>query len=442
MTEKKKPTQDLQDIDDLDTFARALLNKKTEMKIFDETIETTDAAETADPTPRQEAEKTMSAALDSLRRSRGQKTIEEEEQDLASSIFENTAEDNAALVRSIIEENKREAAQKDASAPKKKYKAPRPVKKKWKKDDKNKKAAKPETPQELKREPAPDTSAEPRKPMDPRKKKLLIYIGCFCLLVAAAFGVYAWKVLVYNPEHVVTAEQQKSYDKLVDYADEYGSGLMSDAEKAEILDLKADYDSLAPSQKTRINAYFREQTKTEENPDGKTFTDIWEEENALKQAQDDQNKPEYQQLLAFISNWNEKSEEDRRTIVNYKDIYNSLSQTLKKEIDDNLRSQTGQTFNSLLSAQQEVIRSQEVQAQQRQQQIQDLQAQLDDLNAQISDAQTYGQELANEIAASQQQGQDVTDLQNSLASNDQYIADLNNQAQTIQNQIAALQAEQ
>lgn len=436
MTEKKK-TQDLQDIDDLDTFARALLNKKTEMKIFDENIEETEVGESENLTPREEAEKTMSQALDSLRQSRGQKTIEEEEKELAASIFENSADDEAALVRSIIAENKREAeeeAAKQQAARKKKFKAPKPVRKKLKPEKQE------ETPAP---EPKEAAAESPRKPMDPRKKKIILFIGCFCLLVAAAFGLYAWKVLVYNPDHIVSEAQQKSYDKLVEYADEYGSGLMSDAEKAEILDLKEDYDSLVESQKTRINAYFQEQTKTQEDPEGKTFMDIWQEQSDMKQAQDDQNNPEFQQLLAYINGWNEKPDDQKQTIVNYKDIYNGLSQTLKKQIDDNLRAQTGQTFNSLLSAQEEVLRSQDVQARkEREEQITQLQSQLDEINGQIAAAQAYGQELSSQIAAAQAQGTDATDLQTALASNDQYIADLNSQAQDIQNQITALQAQQ
>ena len=434
MAEKDKPEKNLQETDDLDAFAKALLNKKTEMKLFGAAEEK--AAEEQEPpveADREQAEKTMSEALDSLRRSRGQKTIEEEEQALSASIFESDAEDNAALVRSIIAENQREKELEEEKKQNKKRKksTPKPVKPRKKK----KKPAKPEKKEEPAKEAAekPAKEKKERKPMDPHRRKIILIIAGLCLAAAAAFGVYAWRVLVYNPENLVSEAQQKAYDKLVDYADEYGSGLMSDAEKLEILDLKADYDSLVANQKKQINAYFREQTKSEEYPDGRTFEEIWQEQDELKKAADDQNKPEYQQLAAYLANWNEKSEEDRRQIVNYKDMYNSLSETLRAQIDNTLRDLTGKTFNTLLSEQEEQLRAADVAARQQ------LQTQIDELNSQLSDAQTYGEDLAAQLQQSQAAGAETGDLQNQIASNDQYMNGLREQLAQLQAQLDALQ---
>ena len=79
MNDEKRPGELDQDSqDDLDAFARALLNRKTEMRIFRD--ETGDEVEIGfSDNEREAAEKTMSQALDTLRKSRGQKTIEEEE---------------------------------------------------------------------------------------------------------------------------------------------------------------------------------------------------------------------------------------------------------------------------------------------------------------------------------------------------------------------------
>ena len=79
MNDEKRPGELDQDSqDDLDAFARALLNRKTEMRIFRD--ETGDEVEIGfSDNEREAAEKTMSQALDILRKSRGQKTIEEEE---------------------------------------------------------------------------------------------------------------------------------------------------------------------------------------------------------------------------------------------------------------------------------------------------------------------------------------------------------------------------
>lgn len=79
MNDEKKPGELDQDSqDELDAFARALLNRKTEMRIFrDENSDEMEIGFSDDE--RQAAEKSMSQALDTLRRSRGQKTIEEEE---------------------------------------------------------------------------------------------------------------------------------------------------------------------------------------------------------------------------------------------------------------------------------------------------------------------------------------------------------------------------
>ncbi len=74
---EKKPKQN----GEIDAFVKALLNKKTEMALNkDSQPEREDVSPAMTPVERQSAEKTMSSALDLLRKERGQLTIEEEEE--------------------------------------------------------------------------------------------------------------------------------------------------------------------------------------------------------------------------------------------------------------------------------------------------------------------------------------------------------------------------
>ena len=64
---------------EIDDFAKALLNKKTDMAIYADEQKKEDADEDQSVIDRKEAEQTLSSALDLLRKERGQSTIAEEE---------------------------------------------------------------------------------------------------------------------------------------------------------------------------------------------------------------------------------------------------------------------------------------------------------------------------------------------------------------------------
>lgn len=445
--EKRSDHLDPESQDELDAFARALLNRKTEMRIFrDEDSDEVEIGFSDDD--REEAERTMSQALDTLRKSRGQKTIEEEE-----SAYWYMEEKTGQPAAGTPEQTGEEAGHKS-------HRQPRPVRRKKKSQSARKKAEKkPDTsssrtaePEKKKKKkpaeatrkatPAAEKTAAEKKPSSRHssRRKIVGWIVAFCVLAAAALGLYCWKVLVWNPQNNVTEEQKSSYMKLVDYADEYGSGLMSDAEKAEILDLKADYDSLTAKQKTELDTYFREQTKSDQYPEGRTFQEIWQEESDKKQAADDSSQPEYQALVAYLTNWNDKTDEEKQQITTYKDTWNSLSQTLKTQVDDQLKAVTGQTFSQLVSEQEETIRSQQVENQaQVDAQKAELQAQIDALNAELQPYAEYGQSLQQELNQARIEGMDTSEIEAQIAANDEYVQSLQSQISSLEYQRDVLQ---
>lgn len=243
---------------------------------------------------------------------------------------------------------------------------------------------------------------------------------------------------VYDPNNVASEEQNNTYAKLVEYADEWD--MLSEAEKMEIIDLEDAYNNLLPKQKDQINDYFKEQTK-------ETFMAQLEALKALKTTQEDETRPEYQNLVGYVSNWSTKPDEEKAQIIQYKDTYNSLSTTLKQKIDQICMEQAGATFNTLIAqeeesqaqanaqAQEEAQKAQEAQqqAQQAAQEKRDqIQAQIDSLQAQLNDAVVYKADLE----AQQASGEDVSAM---IATNDQTIAYLNEQIAQLQYQMATIQ---
>ncbi|WP_276813050.1 hypothetical protein [Faecalibaculum rodentium] len=469
MNDEKRPGELDQDSqDDLDAFARALLNRKTEMRIFRD--ETGDEVEIGfSDNEREAAEKTMSQALDTLRKSRGQKTIEEEE---TAFWFEEEPETG-------------KGSEEPASPAPRKFREPHPVRKTRKprkaeetkssrpesgssrKPRKKSAAGKKQTDSKRtgtdakpktsigsrtekrraadKQDPAvqsarPQKKPASRRPHDPARRRIVLAILALCLLAAAGLGVYCWKVLVWNPENLTTEVQEASFRKLVDYADEYGSGLMSDAEQAEILDLKADYDSLAPRQKKEIDAYFAEQTRSGDYPNGRTFEEIWQEQTEKKQAAEDAAQPQFQELTSFLANWNDKSDQEKRQIVNYRDFYKGLTQSLKTQVDDQLRAATGQTFSQLVSEQEEAMRSEQV-AHQEQVDARkaELQAQIDALNQELQTYIQYGTSLSEELNAATVAGQDTSEIEAQITANNAYVQELSGQISSLEYQRDSLQ---
>lgn len=215
---------------------------------------------------------------------------------------------------------------------------------------------------------------------------------------------------------------------------------MSDAEKAEILDLKTDYDSLAPRQKTEIDAYFQEQTRSGDYPQGRTFQEIWQEQSERKQATEDAAQPQYQELTAYLANWNEKSDLEKRDILNYRDFYKGLTQSLKNQVDEQIKAVTGQTFSQLVSEQEEIVRSEQVAHQQEvDSQKAELQAQIDALNQEIQSYSDYGTSLAEELTQAQIDGEDTSEIQAQITANSAYVQELQSQVSALEYQRDSLQ---
>ena len=312
--------------DEIDDFAQALLDKKTEMALLKDMPQT---KQIQSETERKQAEQTLSSALDMLRQERGQLSIEEEEKRynaqknqedaiLEEEDFTTYSLGHEDLMNSSLKNVKKvlgEELPEDEVSPKKVTEA---------------KEAK---------------SSNGLKKVDPhRKQKIIALVACI-LIILGLMGAYAYKVYVYDPQNTITEEQQQAYDKLVAYADEWD--MMSEAEKLEILDLKKDYDALSDKQKTEIKDYFKEQT-------GKTFNALYKEMLVLKEEQENEQNPDYQEIVAYLTNWSSKSDTEKMNILNLKSKYDALSTALQKKVDDLSREQCQKSFGALYTEYQEI----------------------------------------------------------------------------------------
>ena len=170
----------------IDAYSKALLDKKTE---YNDELKKPKEVHQMSEAERRQAEKTMSSALDMLRKERGQKTIAEEEQfyqehkdDLkdmeddftTSSIEKEQSNEALDLVHAMLQDMSNEDDE-DEEVVIQKEKKPK------EKKSKNK-------------------QVKEKKPM----KKVTKIVLCVILLGLAALGGYAYKVLVYNPQNIVS----------------------------------------------------------------------------------------------------------------------------------------------------------------------------------------------------------------------------------------------
>ena len=449
MSEEKNPKNNKE----IDAFAKALLNKKTEIALNKEKHKTEQKAEPKPMTDRQReyAERTMSSALDLLRKERGQLTIEEEEQkfqedqqtgmqpqeDLddftSDSIHQEPAvsPDTMNSIYSSIAHDQGTKKKKEKSKDKNKERKKPVIVKKKAEPKKISRKEKPKADRDAGEKDAKATQESGQEKglkelsfLGKYWKPLFAAVAIFALLL----GGYIYKTVVYDPANVVSEQQKADYDKFVEYADEWD--MLSDAEKMELLDMEDAYTSLLEKQKKSLNDYFKEQT-------GETFTTRFDELKALRTQQEDETRPEYQQLVAYVSSWTNKSDEEKAQIVNYRDIFNSLSAALQQKIDQICMEQAGKNFNSLAGeedakvaqAAQEAAEQQAAQQKEQEERAAynaQIQAQIDQLQSQLNDAVTYKSDLEAQQAA----GEDVSAM---ITTNDQTISYLNQQ-------IAALQA--
>lgn len=421
----------------IDAYSKALLDKKTE---YNEELKKPKEVHQMTEAERRLAEKTMSSALDMLRKERGQKTIAEEERlyeenkvdsqhmedDFTTSSIENEQSSDALdLVHTMLQDMSNDDDEL----------LPSQVKKLKEKQEKKEKKEKKEKPKKEKEEEPKKKKSKKKKPMS---KVTKIILGCI-LLGVAALGVYSYKVLVYDPQNIVSPAQQKTYDKLVSYADEYGDNMMSDAEKLELIDLNSGYKKLLDKQKTSINAYFKEQT-------GKSYTALLKEVKELQKTKEEVKLPAYQQIVGLLNDWDAKSDEEKMAVADMQSVYSSLSKSLKKEVDSLSKSKTGKDFIDLCKEQAELKTAAQEKAQQEEEQkksenaskIQEYQASLNSLQQDYDTYAQYAQSLESDLANASDE--DRSQIQSQIDTNNQMLYSLQQQIVYYQQQIAALQS--
>lgn len=421
----------------IDAYSKALLDKKTE---YNEELKKPKEVHQMTEAERRLAEKTMSSALDMLRKERGQKTIAEEERlyeenkvdsqhmedDFTTSSIENEQSSDALdLVHTMLQDMSNDDDEL----------LPSQVKKLKEIKEKKEKKEKPKKEKSEKEEKPKEKKSKKKKPMS---KVTKIVLGCI-LLGVAALGVYSYKVLVYDPQNIVSPAQQKTYDKLVSYADEYGDNMMSDAEKLELIDLNSGYKKLLDKQKTSINAYFKEQT-------GKSYTALLKEVKELQKTKEEVKLPAYQQIVGLLNDWDAKSDEEKMAVADMQSVYSSLSKSLKKEVDSLSKSKTGKDFIDLCKEQAELKTAAQEKAQQEEEQkksenaskIQEYQASLNSLQQDYDTYAQYAQSLESDLANASDE--DRSQIQSQIDTNNQMLYSLQQQIVYYQQQIAALQS--
>lgn len=435
----------------IDDFAKALLHKKTEMALYPEEKNENKNSSPLSSTQKRQAEKTLSSALDLLRQERGQLPIEEEEKQYAnetdfdeekdideftsSSIRKDPLQNNEALNSIYTSLEHHEQKNKEES---KKPTHLKPVKKKKEKTKKEKKERNKALDQPIRsrtkknkeeqkkaeEKGAPKKAKQPPewiKNLKPYRKQIFAFLIVFVLLL----GGYTYKVAVYDPNNITNAQQEATYKKLVEYADEWD--MLSEAEKMEIIELESSYDEMLEKQKKKINEYFIEQTT-------QPFTSQLASMKELKTQQEDETKPEYQELVAYISNWSTKDDADKANIVNYRDRYNALSDALKQKIDQIAIEQSQQSFATLLATQDAANQEAANQAAQaaKEERKANLEAQIESLTSQLNDAQAYNASLLADQAAGE-------DVQAAIDTNSQTISYLQQQIEAYQNELNTIQ---
>lgn len=421
----------------IDAYSKALLDKKTE---YNEELKKPKEVHQMTEDERRLAEKTMSSALDMLRKERGQKTIAEEERlyeenkvdsqhmedDFTTSSIENEQSNDALdLVHTMLQDMSNDDDEL----------LPSQVKKLKETKEKKEKKEKPKKEKSEKEEKPKEKKSKKKKPMSKITKIILGFI----LLGVAALGVYSYKVLVYDPQNIVSPAQQKTYDKLVSYADEYGDNMMSDAEKLELIDLNSGYKKLLDKQKTSINAYFKEQT-------GKSYTALLREVKELEKTKEEVKLPAYQQIVGLLNDWDAKSDEEKMAVADMQSVYSSLSKSLKKEVDSLSKSKTGKDFIDLCKEQAELKTAAQEKAQQEEEQkksentskIQEYQASLNSLQQDYDTYAQYAQSLESDLANASDE--DRSQIQSQIDTNNQMLYSLQQQIAYYQQQIAALQS--
>lgn len=361
---------------EIDDFTRALLNKKTEMALWpDEEPVKEPEKPVLSEKERQEAEKEMISALDQLRVERGQQPIEVEEAEyewdqLGDVPYSDDDDDDFTTeslselktglndpmetdaLQHVLDEVHEETKAKQAAQNQKKSSSSR---KKKKKNHSAKTSGKSSSSQQKEEENRLfDESLLEEKPSAsrktqtshaetaPAKKQKLTKRGIGLIVVvilALTLGLcaYAYKTLVVDPSNTITAEQQTAYDNLIAYADEYAKA--SDSEKEELLQLENGYNSLSDKQKKAVNDYFIKVI-------GQNVDDLLGSLRSSAHISDSTNQ-RYQTLLEFAKNFGTLDDAAKRQILDYKSTYDSLSDELKKSVDDAFKQSANSNYSDL-----------------------------------------------------------------------------------------------
>ncbi len=229
------------------------------------------------------------------------------------------------------------------------------------------------------------------------KSHMISILACACVLALLLTG-YAYYSFVYKPEHTITAKMQETYNTLRDYADEWD--MSSDTEKIELLKYKNKYNQLLDSQKEEINSYFKEQT-------GKTLTKLFSD---LK-AQNEQSKTDsLNRLKEYLNQWDAYTDTQKEMILNYVDVYQSLSSSDQKTIDELCEDVAGSNFNALVETEKTSANS--------------YQDEIDALKNQLSNYQAYAEELETYQQDPEYYGFTSESLKSSIQANNETIQSL------------------
>ncbi len=454
----KRPNRGIEYVNDEDV-AKALLNKRTEVALYKD-IDDKKEERSMTKSEYEQAEQSMSSALDMLRKERGQKTIEQEEieydfnqklnefdllDDLTSDSI--TTQMNLAMVHKALEKeedidvdtdtdlHEDKKTLKDGLIKKRVKLVNKKTKSQKKVSNQSKNKENITTKQKKDGQPSKvnkvEKSKKQRKPISPTVK-IVAFLVC---LGFALMGGYAYKLYVYDPQNVVSKDQQAAYDRLVDYADEFD--MMSESEKLELLDMTDDYDCLLNKQKSAINDYFRD-----ENRVGKTYTALIKELKDLKNSLEDESSQEYQDLKTYLEGWQEYDDSMKRQIIFYKTNYNSLNTNLQKKIDDIARVNCTKSFLTLYNEYHEVIQSEnKAQIAINNDQIAQLEEQKESEQTTLDEYKKYGESLQKDLERAKEGNQDTTSIDEQIRTNDQMIEQSQQTIDQIQSDIDTLKAQ-
>lgn len=386
-------------LDEPDDFARALLEKKTEISLHKELY----TEEDLENTQKLYAARSQNSALNRLRAEKGKSPIinpvveefKEEEVVSVATAPVKQSETKTPIQEAAVsktENSEKPEVQKRAESAENKNPVSKPKKAKKKKSSKTSSSKAPQK--------GTNKSKSKKGKSQRRKKRIFWRIILLALLVLmAGVGVYAYKYMVYDPAHNVSEEQQDAYNKLVAYADEFST--MLDGEKQEIKGLEDQYNSLTKNQKTDIDKYFKEQT-------GKDFKTLLADFSKDVEQTESAESDEYSDIKSYFEEFANKSDEQKAEVVSYLQRFNALPEDQRNQMNSELYEKLQLSVNDIASKQ------------------------LDALNEQRAD-------LESELASTQQEFEDATNNGWDTSAYPAYIDDLNTSLNNLNNEISELQ---